>query len=83
MSGVCGTIGGMEKVAVTIKGMTCGHCVMSVTEELEAAGATEVAIDLVKGGLSTAQIGSDQPLTDAAITDAVAEAGYEVESINR
>ena len=73
----------MEKATVEITGMTCGHCVMSVTEELEAAGASEVAVELVKGGVSTAQVTSAQPLTDAQIHDAVAEAGYQVTAINR
>jgi len=62
-----------------VTGMTCGHCVASVTEELEElAGVQEVSVDLVAGGTSTVTVTSDQPLTDDAVKAAVAEAGYQV-----
>ncbi len=62
-----------------VTGMTCGHCVASVTEELEElAGVREVGVDLVAGGTSTATVTSDQPLTDDAVKAAVAEAGYQL-----
>jgi len=66
-----------QSFAVT--GMTCGHCVASVTEELEElAGVQEVSVDLVAGGTSTVTVTSDQPLTDDAVKAAVAEAGYQL-----
>jgi copper chaperone len=62
-----------------VTGMTCGHCVASVTEELEElAGVQEVSVDLVAGGTSTVTVTSDQPLTDDAVQAAVAEAGYQL-----
>ena len=62
-----------------VTGMTCGHCVASVTEELEElTGVREVNVDLVAGGTSTVTITSDQPLTDDAVKHAVAEAGYQL-----
>ena len=62
-----------------VTGMTCDHCVASVTEELEElAGVREVHVDLVAGGTSTVTITSDQPLFDDAVKDAVAEAGYQL-----
>jgi copper chaperone len=62
-----------------VTGMTCGHCVASVTEELEElTGVREVTVDLVAGGTSTVTITSDQPLTDDAVKHAVAEAGYQL-----
>jgi copper chaperone len=62
-----------------VTGMTCGHCVASVTEELEGlAGVREVSVDLVAGGTSTVTVASDQPLTDDAVQAAVAEAGYQL-----
>ena len=73
----------MANFEVNITGMTCGHCVMSVTEELSAIGADEVAIDLVKDGVSTARITAPQPLTDAQVEAAVAEAGYSVAGITQ
>lgn len=60
----------------TVKGMTCGHCVSSVTEEVgEVSGVTGVNVDLATGLLT---VESDAPVDDAAITAAVEEAGYEV-----
>ncbi|MEZ5323289.1 MAG: heavy-metal-associated domain-containing protein [Microthrixaceae bacterium] len=58
----------------TVTGMTCGHCVMSVTEEVTGIpGVTDVAVDLASGLLT---VTSDGPLDAALIRTAVAEAGY-------
>jgi copper chaperone len=60
----------------TVTGMTCGHCVNSVTEEVsQVPGVTDVDVDLATGGLT---VTSDQPVDDAAVRAAVEEAGYEV-----
>jgi copper chaperone len=62
---------------VSISGMTCGHCVSSVTEELSSlAGVTDVSIELNKGGISLATVTSSLTLSPAEIGEAVAEAGY-------
>lgn len=62
---------------VNVSGMTCGHCISSVTEEIESlAGVEEVAVDLNAGGISTVTITSSQELSPAEIGEAVAEAGY-------
>ena len=59
----------------TVHGMTCSHCVASVTEEVsEVAGVREVDVDLATGRLAVAGEG----FSDDAIRAAVAEAGYEV-----
>jgi copper chaperone CopZ len=63
----------------SVTGMTCGHCVSAVTEELTALpGVRDVHTDLVPGGESTVTVTSDSPLTDEAVRAAVDEAGYEV-----
>jgi copper chaperone len=60
----------------TVKGMTCGHCVQSVTEEVsEVAGVRGVEVDLASGRVT---VSSEQPVDDAAVRAAVSEAGYEV-----
>lgn len=62
---------------VSISGMTCGHCVNSVTEELTAlAGVEKVDVELNAGGVSTATVSSSSELSKAQIGEAVAEAGY-------
>ena len=58
----------------TVSGMTCEHCVASVSDEvLEIAGVTVVDVDLPSGRLT---ITSDQPLSEDAVASAVDEAGY-------
>ena len=58
----------------TVPGMSCGHCVAAVTEEVMAVpGVTDVAIDLD----SKVVVVSGDALDDAAIRDAIVEAGYE------
>ena len=60
----------------TVKGMTCGHCVAAVTDELaKLDGVVGVDIDLASGSV---RVDSDAPLDPAALAAAVDEAGYEV-----
>ncbi len=60
----------------TVTGMTCGHCVASVTEEVaELAGVSDVVVDLASGSLT---VTSETPLDEAAVRAAVAEAGYQL-----
>lgn len=68
-----------------ITGMTCGHCVTHVTQELEAVkGVKNVSVVLNAGGLSVATVVSDVLLDDDALREAVDEAGdYAIESIER
>ena len=62
---------------VHVSGMTCGHCVSAVSEELESlAGVEDIAVDLNAGGVSTVTITSTQELSPSEIGEAVAEAGY-------
>ncbi len=73
----------MSTQTVNVAGMTCHHCVMSVTEEVsEIAGVTGVDVDLVAGGTSKVTITADAPVTDEAIAAAVTEAGYAVVNPN-
>ncbi len=60
-----------------VTGMTCGHCVASVTEELGAlAGVSSVEVDLVPGGSSAVSVTSATELDPRAVEAAVEEAGY-------
>ena len=66
----------MTTATYTVKGMTCGHCVNAVTEEVKRIpGVTGVDIDLDSGRVS---VSSEQPVSDDAFRAAVDEAGYEV-----
>lgn len=60
-----------------VEGMTCGHCVRSVTEELSALpGVADVDIDLNAGGVSRVRVSSEAALNDEQVRAAVEEAGY-------
>jgi copper chaperone len=66
----------MSTATYTVIGMTCGHCVSAVTEEVtQVPGVTGVEVDLAGGGLT---VTSDAPVADSAIRAAVEEAGYQV-----
>ena len=64
----------MDRHAYTVVGMTCGHCVRSVTEEITAIdGVTDVTVDLPAGAVA---VTSARPLDEARVRAAVEEAGY-------
>ena len=64
---------GAVQATYTVEGMTCGHCVKAVTEEVSAiAGVTGVDVDLATGRLV---VSSDAPVDFDRIVEAVAEAG--------
>jgi copper chaperone CopZ len=66
----------MSTASYTVVGMTCGHCVTAVTEEVSGLpGVTDVSVDLDSGGLT---VTGDAPVDDDAVRAAVEEAGYEV-----
>ncbi|GAA4206085.1 cation transporter [Microbispora amethystogenes] len=66
----------MTTATYTVTGMTCGHCVSSVKEEVgEVPGVTGVEVDLATGLVT---VESENPLDTATIRAAVEEAGYEV-----
>jgi copper chaperone CopZ len=64
----------MTTAAFTVSGMTCEHCVRSVTEEIETiSGVTDVRVDLPTGEVT---VTSALPLDAAQVRVAVEEAGY-------
>ncbi|MFE4519032.1 heavy-metal-associated domain-containing protein [Kitasatospora sp. NPDC056783] len=59
-----------------VKGMTCGHCVSSVTAELKKLdGVDDVAVDLATGQVT---VGSTRALADSDVAAAIDEAGYDL-----
>lgn len=69
----------MSTQTVNVSGMTCQHCVHSVTEEVGAIdGVTNVAVDLNAGGASVVTVTADAPVTDEALAAAITEAGYAI-----
>jgi copper chaperone len=65
----------MSEQVYAVQGMTCGHCVASVTSEVsKVEGVSGVDVDLGSGRVSVTGDG----FTDRQIRAAVDEAGYEV-----
>ncbi len=64
------------KSTYQVTGMTCGHCVASVTEELRSIdGVQDVGIELDATAASTVTVTSTTPLTDEQVAAALDEAG--------
>lgn len=69
----------MTTTTYSVTGMTCGHCTAAVTEELsKLSGVNEVTVDLNAGGTSAVHVTSEAALDDAAVREAIDEAGYEL-----
>ncbi len=70
------TPGGRVASEFAVAGMTCGHCVESVTSELlEIPGVTAVEARLGEGA-SLVTVASTGPLSEDDIRSAVEQAGY-------
>lgn len=64
----------MATSTYAVTGMTCEHCVRAVTEEVRRIeGVADVMVGLPTGALT---ISSSQPVEEAAVAEAVEEAGY-------
>ena len=64
----------MSTETYTVTGMTCGHCVSSVTEEVGGLpGVNDVQVELETGKVTVI---SDQPVGQDQVRAAVEEAGY-------
>lgn len=62
---------------VLVSGMTCAHCVSSVTDELaRIEGVQDVTVDLRPSGASRVTINSSTPISSSVVKAAVEEAGY-------
>lgn len=68
----------MSQSTYTVQGMTCSHCVSSVTEEVGLIdGVQKVDVDLASGLVT---VTSEGELSEDAVRAAVAEAGYQLAS---
>jgi copper chaperone len=66
----------VSETTYTVTGMTCEHCVLSVTEEIsEIDGVRDVVVDLPTGAVT---VTSARPLDDSDVRAAVEEAGYQL-----
>jgi copper ion binding protein len=66
----------MVTTTYQVQGMTCGHCVNSVSAEVGAIpGVTDVQVDLASGRVT---VTSEGPLETDTVRAAVDEAGYDL-----
>ena len=78
-STVTATTTGAATQDFLVTGMTCGHCVSSVTEELSELDSVDaVDVDLNVGGASRVRVSASVPLDVEKVRAAVSEAGYEL-----
>lgn len=69
----------MSTTEYQVTGMTCGHCEMSVREEVaEIAGVDGIEVSAQTGKLVVTGAGE---IDDAQVLAAVAEAGYSAERL--
>lgn len=73
------TAGPVIREHYQVNGMTCGHCVSSVTEELSGLeGVRSVSVDLNAGGTSRVMVVSSKPIPAETVRAAISEAGYDL-----
>jgi len=62
----------MKVETLNVSGMSCGHCVIALQNELEDKGITVKEISVGRAVIEY----DDTAITPDAVTDAVKEAGY-------
>ena len=63
---------------IKVKGMSCQHCVGSVTKTLsDIEGITDVQVNLEKG---EATFNEQNPVAEQTVEDAISKIGFEVVS---
>lgn len=66
----------MQTTTTHVRGMTCGHCVAAVSDEVRAIdNVTDVTVELETGKV---EITTDGALDPQALAAAIDEAGYEL-----
>jgi copper chaperone len=65
----------MEVAVYSVPGVHCAHCSAAITAEVtKVQGVERVDVDLEQRAVSVSGVG----VSDAAVRDAIAEAGYDV-----
>ena len=66
----------MSTTTYAVTGMSCEHCAQAVTAELAGLdGVSTVSVELSPGGVSRVTVTSHAPLSAAAVSGALGEAG--------
>jgi copper chaperone len=76
MLGPAATMSAVETRSLMVTGMTCDHCASAVRAEVgKLPGVAEVDVDVAAGQV---RISAEALPDDAALREAIAEAGYEI-----
>ena len=82
MSGSPPKRGNRVKSVVEVSGLTCNHCVQTVTAKTkEVPGVTDVTVELVNGGNSTVSVEHGSEDIIGPLAGAIADAGYTLEAV--
>jgi copper chaperone len=80
--------GTTQITSYAVAGMTCGHCVTAVTQEVGSlagvtgvTGVTGVEVDLVAGGLSRLRVSTEGAVGEQVVSEAVEEARYHLAGV--
>ncbi len=69
-----------EHKTLKLEGMTCGHCVASVTKELQKIdGVSDVSVDLAS---QSAELNATDAVTQDQLSAAIDVAGYKLISVS-
>lgn len=72
----------MASTTLAVSGMTCGHCVATVTSALEALDHVDhVEVELDSGGQSLVTVGHGADVSLAELAGAISESGYTLEAV--
>jgi copper chaperone len=70
------------KTVVEVSGMTCNHCVQTVTTRTkDIPGVSDVSVELVNGGKSTVTVEHGTNDIIGPLAGAFADAGYTLEAV--
>lgn len=68
-----------EKITLPVSGMTCQHCVVRVEKNVSALNGVD-QVDVSLQHATVAVVYDKSTVSEAQITEAIEDAGYDVES---
>ncbi len=74
---------GAATIEMKVHGLVCGYCVQGIEKILRKNPATDQVLVSLENQLVAVTTRSGQDISDAALTRAITDAGYEVKGITR
>jgi copper chaperone CopZ len=72
-----------ETIEMKVLGMVCGFCVQGIETNLRKLPATADVVVSLEHKMVVVQTRDGETLTDEQLRDAIADAGYDVDSVTR